>query len=66
MSIMVFKVKVKVITPAEMQAKKEAKEKAKAKAIPKAIPMESTEITNVYKPAKAKKAKSTTKKKSSL
>tara|TARA_S200002703_G_scaffold156366_1_gene161865 strand:+ start:2299 stop:2478 length:180 start_codon:yes stop_codon:yes gene_type:complete len=59
---MVFKVKGKVITPAEMQAKKEAKEKQKAKA----IPLESTEITDVYKPTKAKKAKSTTKKKSSL
>ena len=59
---MVFKVKGNTITPAEMQAKKEAKEKQKAKA----IPLESTEITDVYKPAKAKKAKSTTKKKSSL
>jgi hypothetical protein len=58
---MVFKVKGKVITPEEMQAKKEAKEKQKAKA----IPLESTEITDVYKPAKAKKAKLTTKKKSS-
>jgi hypothetical protein len=58
---MVFKVKGKVITPEEMQAKKEAKEKQKAKA----IPLESTEITDVYKPAKAKKAKSTTKKKTS-
>jgi len=58
---MVFKVKGNTITPAEMQAKKEAKEKQKAKA----IPLESTEITDVYKPAKAKKAKSTTKKKSS-
>jgi hypothetical protein len=61
---MVFKVKGNTITPAEMQAKKEAKEKQKAKATP--TPMESTEITDVYKPAKAKKAKSTTKKKSSL
>ena len=61
MSIMVFKVKGNTITPAEMQAKREAKEKQKAKA----IPLESTEITDVYKPAKAKKAKSTTKKKSS-
>ena len=61
MSIMVFKVKGNTITPAEMQAKKEAKEKQKAKA----TPMESTEITDVYKPAKAKKAKSTTKKKTS-
>ena len=59
---MVFKVKGNTITPAEMQAKREAKEKQKAKA----IPLESTEITDVYKPAKAKKAKSTTKKKSSL
>ena len=66
MSIMVFKVKGNTITPAEMQAKREAKEKAKAKAIPKAIPMESTEITDVYKPAKTKKTKSTTKKKTSL
>ena len=58
---MVFKVKGIVITPEEMQAKREAKEKQKAKA----IPLESTEITDVYKPAKAKKAKSTTKKKTS-
>jgi len=58
---MVFKVKGKVITPEEMQIKRTAKEKAKAKA----MPLESTEITDVYKPAKAKKAKSTTKKKSS-
>jgi hypothetical protein len=62
---MVFKVKGKVITPEEMQAKREAKEKQKAKA----MPLESTEITDVYKPselAKTKKTKSTTKKKSSL
>ena len=56
---MVFKVKGKVITPEEMQIKRTAKEKAKA------MPLESTEITDVYKSAKAKKAKSTTKKKSS-
>ena len=59
---MVFKVKGKVITPEEMQIKRTAKEKAKAKA----MPLESTEITDVYKSAKAKKAKSTTKKKTSL
>jgi hypothetical protein len=58
---MVFKVKGKVITPEEMQAKREAKEKQKAKA----MPLESTEITDVYKPAKTKKTKSTTKKKTS-
>ena len=60
---MVFKVKGKVITPEEMQIKRTAKEKAKAKA----MPLESTEITDVYKsaPKKAKKSKSTTKKKTS-
>ena len=61
---MVFKVKGKVITPEEMQIKRIAKEKAKAKS----MPVESTEATEVYKPApkKAKKSKSITKKKTSL